>query len=315
MIAAAIAVIGGLLLLIFASDRLVVAAVRLSEALGISAVLIGALVVGLGTSMPEMLVSALASADGEIEIAMANVVGSNIANVTLVLGVAAIISAIVAEMRILRREGVLMLASLLALTAVLYDQEVERWEGGALLFGFVVAVYLLIRWSMNDAETVSLAEAEVKEMVGGEHNVAWEALMGTVTLVLTVLGARLLLGGALDIGEEIGLSDTFLGVMLGVGTSLPELATATAAIRRRESDLVVGNVLGSNLFNSLAVAGLAGVVGPGLLPGLPIPALWVMVGVSVLAGIFARTGTRGRIVRFEGVVLVLIFLGFTVLAF
>ena len=315
MIAAAIAVIGGLLLLIFASDRLVVAAVRLSEALGISAVLIGALVVGLGTSMPEMLVSALASADGEVEVAMANVVGSNISNVTLVLGVAAIISAIVAEMRILRREGVLMLASLLALTAVLYDKEVERWEGGALLFGFVVAVYLLIRWSMSDAETVSLAEAEVREMVGGEHNVAREALIGTVTLVLTVLGARLLLGGALDIGEEIGLSDTFLGVMLGVGTSLPELATATAAIRRRESDLVVGNVLGSNLFNSLAVAGLAGVVGPGPLPGLPIAALWVMVGVSVLAGIFARTGARGRIVRVEGIVLVLVFLGFTILAF
>ena len=315
MIAAAIAVIGGLLLLIFASDRLVVAAVRLSEALGISAVLIGALVVGLGTSMPEMLVSALASADGEVEVAMANVVGSNISNVTLVLGVAAIISAIVAEMRILRREGVLMLASLLALTAVLYDKEVERWEGGALLFGFVVAVYLLIRWSMSDAETVSLAEAEVREMVGGEHNVAREALIGTVTLVLTVLGARLLLGGALDIGEEIGLSDTFLGVMLGVGTSLPELATATAAIRRRESDLVVGNVLGSNLFNSLAVAGLAGVVGPGPLPGLPIAALWVMVGVSVLAGIFARTGARGRIVRGEGIVLVLIFLGFAILAF
>lgn len=132
MIAAAIAVVGGLLLLIFASDRLVVAAVRLSEALGISAVLIGALVVGLGTSMPEMLVSALASANGEVEIAMANVVGSNIANVTLVLGVAAIIAAIVAEWRILRREGVLMLTSLLALTAVLYDQEIERWEGGAL---------------------------------------------------------------------------------------------------------------------------------------------------------------------------------------
>jgi len=315
MIAAAIAVIGGLLLLIFASDRLVVAAVRLSEALGISAVLIGALVVGLGTSMPEMLVSALASANGEIEIAMANVVGSNIANVTLVLGVVAIIAAIVAEWRILRREGVLMLASLLALSAVLYDQEVERWEGGALVFGFVIAVYLLIRWSMNDAETVSQAEAEVKEMVGGEHNVAWEALIGTVTLVLTVLGARFLLGGALDIGEEIGLSDTFLGVMLGVGTSLPELATATAGIRRRESDLVMGNVLGSNLFNSLAVAGLAGLVGPGIVPGLPIAALWVMIGVAALAGIFSRTGTRGRIVRGEGIVLVLVFLGFTVLAF
>jgi cation:H+ antiporter len=297
-----------------AADRLVVSAVRVSRALGISAILIGALVVGLGTSVPELLVSALAGAEDKVDVAMANVVGSNIANVTLVLGAATLIGPVRARLRTLQREGVLMVGALLGLVAVLIDGEVEAWEGGLLLFGMLVALYLLVRFSIADADSDLRLEREVREVIDGSKSpVMIEIIFGLAALVVTIFAANLLLESAIDVGDELGLSDAFLGVMLGVGTSLPELATAVASIRRNESDLVVGNVLGSNLFNSLAVAGTAALVGPGPLNDLGPSALWIMVGAAVLAGVMSKTGNR--IVRNEGVVLIALFVVFAVLAY
>ena len=297
--------------MIVAADRLVVAAVRISRALGISAILIGALIVGLGTSLPELLVSTLAGADDKLDVAMANVVGSNIANVTLVLGVATLIGPVKARLGTLRREGILMLAGTLGLVAVLLDKKVEYWEGALLVSGMVVALYLLIRWSVRDSASDAQFERGVDDVIDApDRSLTIEGLLGLAALFVTVIAARLLLDGALDIGAEIGLSDAFLGVMLGVGTSLPEMATAVAAIRRAESDLVVGNVLGSNLFNSLAVAGTAGIIGPGLLVELGARQLWFMLGTAVLAGISARTGHQ--IVRREGILLLAVFGAFLV---
>ena len=308
------AVVVGLVLLVVAADRLVVSAVRISQAMGISAILIGALVVGLGTSLPELLVSVLASIEGRIDVAMANVVGSNIANVSLVLGFAAIVAPVAASRLTLRREGVLMVGALVALSAVLWDLNVEAWEGGALVAGLVVAIYFLVRWSMYDAATETEAAAELQEMVERSRGpIILEVVIGFGALVVTVAAANFLLEGSLAIGREVGLSDAFLGVMLGVGTSLPELATATAAIRRRESDLVVGNVLGSNIFNSLAVAGTAGLAGGGRLMDLDRPLLLLMLGSALLAGVFSRTGLK--LGRFEGLVLCGAFIAFAILSY
>jgi cation:H+ antiporter len=291
-----------------ASDRFVESAVRLSRTLGVSIVLIGALIVGLGTSLPELLVSAIASVDGKLDVAMANVTGSNVANVTLVLGAAALISPIMSRTLILRREGVLMFVSVGGLAGVLWDGQVSRLEGVALLVGMGITLLLLIRWASSDVDgTVELDEDEEA------HSVPGEFAIGTAALVITVFAARLLLNGALDLGEEFGLGEAFLGVMLGVGTSLPELATTMAAVRRHESDLVIGNVLGSNLFNSLAVAGTAAIIGPGVLVDLARPALVVMLVVVVLAGWFAWSHTR--VVRSEGIVLLVIFIVFAVLSY
>jgi len=305
---AVLAVVVGLALLMLAADRLVVSAVRVSHALGIPAILIGALVVGLGTSIPELLVSGLAGVTDEVDIAMANVVGSNIANVTLVLGVAALVGPVRARLQTLRREGVLMLAAVLGLTAVLLDQQVEAWEGSLLLLGMGFALYLMIKWSMADVASESRIGQEVDDTVGaGERSLAVEITLGLGALAVTVFSANLLLEGSLDIGEELELSDAFLGVLLGIGTSLPELATALASIRRSESDLVIGNVLGSNLFNSLAV------VGPGVLLDLGATSLWIMVGAAVLAGVMSRM--RHELVRREGLLLILVFAAFTVSAY
>jgi len=298
----------GLILLMGASDRFVESAVRLARALGISIVLIGALIVGLGTSIPELLVSAIASVDGKLDVAMANVTGSNVANVTLVLGTAAIAAPIMSRTRILRREGLLMFIAVSTLAGVLWDGEVSRIEGGGLLLGMVVTLVLLIRWSSTDVDGI----IEVEE--GDEaHSIPGELLIGIAALAITIFAARLLLNGALDLGERFGLGEAFLGVLLGVGTSLPELATTLAAVRRHESDLVIGNVLGSNLFNSFAVAGTAAVVGPGILTDLAQPALVLMVGVVALAGWFAWRDQK--VTRTEGTVLLAVFLVFTVLSY
>jgi cation:H+ antiporter len=298
----------GLILLMGASDRFVESAVRLARTLGVSIVLIGALIVGLGTSIPELLVSGIASVDGKIDVAMANVTGSNVANVTLVLGAAAMLAPIRSRTLILRREGVLMLVAVTALALVLWDGVVSRVEGVALLAGMVATLILLVRWSATDPDAV----LELEE--GDEaHSVPGELLVGLAALVITVFAARLLLNGALDLGERFGLGEGFLGILLGVGTSLPELATTMAAVRRHESDLVLGNVLGSNLFNSLAVAGTAAVVGPGTLTDLARPSLVAMLAVVVLAGWFAWNDTK--IVRREGVMLLTIFVAFAVLSY
>jgi cation:H+ antiporter len=299
-------VVIGLILLIGASDRFVESAVRLARALGVSGVLIGALIVGLGTSLPELLVSAIASADGRLDVAMANVTGSNAANVSLVLGAAAVLVPIRSRTRILQREGLLMLASVVLLGVVLWDFNVSRLEAAILVAGMVVALILLVRWSATDIDGISeVGEDEVA------HSVSGEVLIGGAALVITVFAARLLLNGALDLGEYFEFNQAFLGVLLGVGTSLPELATGLAAARRHESDLVLGNVLGSNLFNSLAVAGTAGLVGPGRLVALNRPSIALMVGVIAVAGWFAWSDKK--VSRLEGLALLVVFAVFTAL--
>jgi len=303
------AVAAGLVILIFASDRLVASAVHVSQALGVSAILIGAIVVGLGTSLPELLVSALAAADGELDVAVANVAGSNITNVTLVLGSAAILVPVASRIEAIRREGLLMVGSVILFAIFAAGGSLGRLQGVVLLLGMAVSIWLLVRWSLGHGPGERLAIEEFEDTVPAERKPIREMAIGVAALVTTVVGANLLLDGALDVGERLGLTSTFLGVMLGIGTSLPEMATALAAARRSAPDLVVGNVVGSNLFNSLAVAGTAAVVGPGPLTEVGSGELASMVGAVLLAGVFARTG---RVVRWEAVVLLVVFFAFTI---
>lgn len=304
----------GLFLLTVASDRLVVSAARVSKAWGISVVLIGALVVGLGTSAPELLVSWLAAARGELDLAMGNVIGSNVSNVTLVLGTAAMVGPVVASTVILRREGLLMATSVIALAVVVVDGEVSRVEGGLLVFGMMVAAYLLIRWSLSDPSAAEDPQGDVSEMMKGAAGTVGRDLVKLVIFLgITLLGADLLLRGAVRIADELGLESAFVGlVLVAVGTSLPELATSLAAARHGESGLILGNILGSNLFNSLIVAGTAGVVGPSLISGTFRLAAVIMVGTALIAGLFSFTGRR--VVRYEGAFLLAAFVVFVVIS-
>lgn len=291
------ALVLGLIFLTVAADRLVVAAVRLARVGGISPVLIGAVVIGFGTSLPEMLVSGFAAAGpAGMDLALGNIVGSNIANVTLVLGLSIVIAPIGGQRGIIRREGLLMLAGSVLLAALATDGTLALSDGIVLASGMAVALVLLVSWGRQGDTVVA---AEVDEMAGGPISVPREATAGIASLLVTLAGAQLLLRGAEGIAELLGLSDAVIGITLvAIGTSLPELATAVAAARRRENDLILGNVIGSNLFNALGVGGLASIIGGGPVSPTFETSLVVMLVVAAVAGIAALTGDH--LTRLEG---------------
>lgn len=296
-----LAIGGGLVLLTLSADQFVIGSARLSAALRISPVVIGALVIGFGTSAPELLVSGLAAGQGHLDLSVGNVVGSNVANLLLVLGVAALIRPLGVTSRTLAREAPLAAVGTFLL-ALLVQGGLSRPEGFLLLAGMAAAAtWILASAGDEDPEVLT----EVERYAGSERpRVKVETLRTGLGLVGTLAGAQLLIWGAEGIAEELGVAEGVVGLTLvAVGTSLPELVTAIQAARRNEGSLIVGNLLGSTMTNSLAVAGLAGVVGPGPLvdPHLAGAATFVMA-IAAAAGWFLM-GT-GRIVRrWEGALL------------
>ena len=292
----------GIALLWFAADPFVVAASRLAHVLGVSPILIGALVIGFGTSAPELLVSAISAARGELAESIGNVVGSNAANLSLVLGVSVVLAPIAGQGRVMRREGFVTLLAMAAVTLVVLDEGLSRQEGIALAAGMAVASVLLFIWSKRDLGS-GLANLDLEGVEdGATYSVARESLIAVLAMAGVVAGAWLLVTGGGEVAEVYGLTGGFVGATIfALGTSLPELVTAIAAARRRANDLVIGNVLGSNMFNSLLVIGTAALIGPGPLGESRLAEHAVMLGIGVLVGAFAIT--RNRMGRLEGGIL------------
>jgi len=276
-----------------------------------SPILVGALVIGMGTSAPELLASALASLEGHPDLAVGNAVGSNVANVTLVLGALAVIRPVPGDLRILRREGLLMLAAVAGFYLTLHDLSFDRIEGILLLVAVLPVGYLLVRWARADAKNARQdTEHQAWSQPSREEVHVWrELVLGLVCLGATLFGADLLVRGGGGLAIALGMGEAFVGMtLIAVGTSLPELATAIASARRGHNELVIGNLVGSNLFNSLWVAGTAGVIAPGEIDaGFRFAGL-VMVGTAVVAGLL--TATDRKLVRWEGVVLLGLFAAF-----
>lgn len=300
-------VVAGLMLLAFAADRFVLSAARLSRHWGMSPILVGALIVGMGTSAPELLVSGLAASKNEVDLAIGNAVGSNVANVTMVLGGTAMLAPLAGNLAVLKREGALMFLAVTGLAVMLWDLHVSRTEGLILLGGMGVAAWLIVRWARLDrtapSDDPASDETESEsESAGDAISPGKEIALGLVSLALTLLGAELLVRGGTEMAESLGVGSAFIGMTLvAVGTSLPELATSIAGIRQGEHDMVLGNVVGSNLFNALGVAGVGATLAPGVIdPGFRLGAV-AMVACSALAGFLAVTGRE--LVRWEGVVL------------
>lgn len=299
---AVIFIVIGLYLLSRAADEFVTGAVRVSAALQVSVVVIGAVIVGFGTSAPEMFVSGLASAQGDDELAIGNIVGSNTANLTLVLGFAALITPIAVHWTVLRREAPLAFGSTVAFALAVQDGLTTA--EGVILGVFLVASLTFIVVSARrevgaSREVGALIVEEIDDLMGEEPPELRRELVRTLLgLAGTVAGAALLVEGARTVAEEVGLSEGFVGLTLvAIGTSLPELVTSAVAARQGHTDLIVGNLLGSNMFNSLAVGAITGIAGDGMLDdpdlaGLPI---WVMLGVALVTWVLmmaARVVTR-----------------------
>jgi cation:H+ antiporter len=301
MLLAILGVVAGLTLLTFASDQFVVGAARIATSLRLSAVIVGAVVIGVGTSAPELLVSVLAAAQGSLDIAVGNLIGSNVANLTLVLGVAAVLTPIGVHRGVLRREAPIALGAVV-LFAILVRDGLTRIDGAILLVGLAVALWLVLRAARDGDPAL---EAEVADFVTeGPPSTRRETVRTALGLIGTLGAAQLLVVSAVAIAREAGLGEGFVGLtVVAIGTSLPELATSVQAARKQETDLIVGNLLGSNLFNSAAVGGSVALAGPGAVedPTLTGLALLLMVGTATLATLLMVT--ERTVVRWEGVVL------------
>ncbi len=295
-------IVVGLVLLTVASDQFVLGAARVAVVLRLSSVVIGAVVIGFGTSAPEMVVSGIAASSGSLDIAVGNIIGSNVANLSLVLGVASMVAPIVVGSSIIRREAPLSLGAVLVFAGLVQDglTVIEGAILGVLLVGALAYIIVASRQEPDDE-----LSAEVEEYLDDDGlHPGREWVRTLLGLLGTLAAAQLLVYCATELAATIGLKEGFVGVTLvAIGTSLPELATSLQAVRKDETDLIVGNLLGSNLFNSLAVGAVAGIAGPGPVgdPSLTSIGVLLMVGIAV-----AATGamiTARRVVRWEGAVL------------
>ncbi len=313
MLLALLAVLVGVGSLWKAADEFVAGATRLALIFKIPPVVVGAVIVGFGTSAPELLVSGIAALNGDIDVGIGNVIGSNIANLSLILGSAALVLPIGITAGVLKREAPLSLAAVL-LFAVVVRLEMGLLPGVALLVVLCGFLFWIIRGGGNDVEELT---QEVEELAGdGDLSAMTESLRTLVGLSITVGGAWILVWGALRLADELGVSGGFVGVTLvAIGTSLPELVTALAAARAGQTELIVGNLLGSNLFNSLAVGGVVAVLGEGPILDPSLTTIDVGFMVVVCVGAYVAMRTRGRFERVEGIVLLTVFFSFLVLSY
>lgn len=308
MIAASVAaVVIGLALLVWSADRFVLGASGTARDLGVSPLLIGMVIVGFGTSAPEMLIAAFAAWQSNPGLGIGNAVGSNIANIALILGGAALLRPLVSGSRLLTRELPILIAATVLAVALMADQALARFEGAVLMVALAIALGLLVRQALAERGTADPFAAEVTEQIPDlplRAAVTW-LLVG---LILLLVSSRMLVWGGVNIAEALGISDLVIGLtVVAIGTSLPELAAAVASAFKGEHDLVIGNVIGSNIFNTLAVLGLPALIAPGLVPPeVLIRDLPVMCGLTLLLLAIAahRPGGHGRINRIEGLLLV-----------
>lgn len=303
------AVLGGLVALVWSAGLFVDGAASLAKLLGLPTLLIGMVIVGFGTSMPELTVSALSAAAGSPAIALGNAVGSNIVNIGLILGLTALIKPIAVASTIVRRELPVLLG-VSALGGLFFiDGALSRWEAGLFLALFGAIMGLTIRTALRGKGDELEAEyaQSLSEKRMGPAKAAGATLAGLVVLVLS---SRVLVWGAVGIARGLGLSELVIGLtIVAVGTSLPELASSIAAARKGEHDLALGNVIGSNFFNTLAVIGLAGAIRPIEADKAALARDWgVMLGMTLALLVMAMGIKRpGRINRFEGTALIVLY--------
>ena len=307
-----LAVIGGFVLLVWSAERFVLGASASARNFGISPLVIGMTIMGFGTSAPEMLVSGMAAANGNPAMGIGNALGSNITNIGLVLGATALIMPLSVSSRILRREYPALLVITLFAGGLMLDGELDNTDGSLLLASTALLVVWLVWLSKRSRDRDPLETEFTLEIPAGlsTGRAMFWTLLGLVVLVLS---ARLLVWGAVDIAQQLGVSDLVIGLtIIAIGTSLPELAASAMSAFKGEDDMAVGNVIGSNMFNLLAVLGLPGLIQPSLLDDAVMRRDYpIMLGLTIALFIMAY-GFRapGRINRLEGGLLLLAFIGY-----
>lgn len=306
-------VVLGLVLLYYGAEWLVRGASELAIRFGISPLVVGLTVVAFGTSAPELVVSVKANLDGAGGMAVGNVVGSNICNIGLVLGVGAAIFPLAIRRQVIRREMPVLLGATVVFLVLMWDGSLNRWESAILFAGIIW--YVLSSLAAAHQEDLEINEDVPDEIIeaaktGGPKRVWLNLFLIVLGAVILVVGADLMVTGGENIARSFGVSEAIIGLTLfAFGTSLPELATSVVAALRKHGDIIVGNAVGSCIFNLLAVLGLAGLVAPLDGDGVTAVHLGVMLGATVI--LMPMMWHRMKLDRWEGILLAVGYLGFT----
>jgi len=315
MLLAVIALVAGVALLIWGADRFVDGASSVAKNLRVPSMVIGLTIVSIGTSLPEMIVAAMAALDGNRDLGIGNVLGSNIANIGLVLGVTALIMPLAVKSMTLRREmPVLFLVTAFAF-ALMADGELSFNDGLVLMVGLLMLLAWMTRLGLKDRHD-PLVEG-FSESIPNDMSMATSVMWFLIGLVVLIVSSRMVVWGAVEIAHYMGVSDLIIGLtIVAIGTSLPELVASVVSALKGEAELAIGNVIGSNMFNLLAVLAMPALIQPGefaseaLIRDFPI-----MIGFTV-ALLLVSFGLKGGIVkRFEGGLLATAFCGYLYLLF
>ncbi|MBT8419464.1 MAG: calcium/sodium antiporter [Gammaproteobacteria bacterium] len=306
-----LAIVLGFVLLVWGAERLVAGASALAANLGVPSLIIGLTIVGIGTSAPEILVSGIAAWQGNPHVAIGNAIGSNITNIGLVVGLTALIIPLVVDSATLRKEFRMMFAVFFLAVFLLWDGELSRTDGVILIGGFVLLIGKMVYTGLTAKRTDPMSE----EFDGAIPALATlPALLWLfVGLVAVLLGARAVVWGAVNVAQALGVSDLIIGLtVIAIGTSLPELGASLMGAYKKEPDIAIGNIIGSNMFNLLIVMGLPGIIAPGSVPAdvlyRDLPVMLVLSVALVIVGYGFHK--PARINRWEGAALLMIFCGY-----
>lgn len=311
------AIVAGFVALVWSADRFVHGAAGFARNFGVSPIVIGMTIVGFGTSAPEMLVSVMAAWGGNTPMAVGNAIGSNITNVALVLGLTAVLAPIRVNSGILRREFPVLLLIMVLAGVLLFDSELGWWDGAFLVLGLGGLVYWMLHIARQDRKGDPLAQ-EFEEEIPRTLSTGMALFWLVLGLGMLLVSSKLLVWGAVGIAQTLGVSDLVIGLtIVAVGTSLPELAASITSALKNEHEMAIGNVLGSNMFNLLAVLGLPGLIHPAVLDPAVMSRDFLIMAILTVVLLFMAYGFRGegRISRLEGSLLVMAFAGYMVILY
>ncbi|MCE0555778.1 MULTISPECIES: calcium/sodium antiporter [Motilimonas] len=303
--------------LVWSADKFVFGAAAIARNLGISPLIIGLTIVAMGSSAPEMMVAASASLNGAPNTAIGNAIGSNITNITLVLGLTALLRPMLVASSTMRRELPMVMVTSLLAAWLLWDLELTRGEGTVLIIGFFATIGGLTWMALKNPNTNDPLVEELEDEIPSDIPF-WKAAFWLVFgLGLLIYSSNELVGSAVVIAKHFGISDLVIGLtIIAIGTSLPELAACIASVLKKEGDLALGNIVGSNIFNILAVLAIPGILAPGTIDASAAGRdMYYMLGVTVLLLIVAGNGKIKEITRVEGGLLLACFIAYQVLLF
>ncbi|MDH5358103.1 MAG: calcium/sodium antiporter [Gammaproteobacteria bacterium] len=305
-----IAIIAGFAVLIWGADRFVDGAANIATNFGVSPLIVGLTIVGFGTSAPEMLVSALASFDGAPALGIGNALGSNIANVGLVLGITILITPLAVHSDTLKREFPMLAFVMAVALFLLWDQYLGYMDGIILFSGFILTLFGMAYLAMRSGKSDPLKQEFNKEFSKPKMTTKQSILSFIIGLIALLSGSKSLVWGATGVATLLGVSDLIIGLtIVAIGTSLPELAASVISALKHEHDIAIGNILGSNMFNLLAVLAMPGLIQPSQVESaLLYRDFPFMVGLFVMLFLFAHTGQKNHIGRVAGSALLLVYI-------